>query len=79
MAAKRSRIIVVVVAIATIGGIVAFNVIKDRRKRVDVRTEPVGLMDLTATVSASGEDKPKRFVIKSEQGEFHRRRCTWHF
>ncbi len=62
MAAKRSRIIIAVVAVAVIGGIVAFNVIKDRRKRVDVRTESVGRRDLTATVSASGEVRPKRFV-----------------
>jgi len=62
MAVKRSRIIVAVAAVAVIGGIVAFNVIKDRRKRVDVRTETVGRRDLTATVSASGEIRPKRFV-----------------
>ena len=30
--------------------------------RVDVRTETVGRRDLTATVSASGEVRPKRFV-----------------
>ena len=62
MAVKRSRIIIAVVAVAVIGGIVAFNVIKDRRTRVDVRTETVGRRDLTATVSASGEVRPKRFV-----------------
>ena len=62
MAVKRSRIIIAVVAVAVIGGIVAFNVIKDRRMRVDVRTETVGRRDLTATVSASGEVRPKRFV-----------------
>ncbi len=62
MAVKRSRIVVAVVAVAVIGGIVAFNVIKDRRKHVDVRTETVGRRDLTATVSASGEIRPKRFV-----------------
>ena len=62
MAGKRSRIIVAVGAVAVIGGIVAFNVIKDRRKRVDVRTEKVGRRDLTALVSASGEVRPKRFV-----------------
>ena len=62
MAVKRSRILVAVAAVAVIGGIVAFDVIKDRRMRVDVRTEKVGRRDLTATVSASGEIRPKRFV-----------------
>jgi HlyD family secretion protein len=62
MVSKRTRIIVGVVAVAVLGGVVAFNVTKDRRNKVAVQTQKVARRDLVSTVSASGEIKPKKFV-----------------
>jgi HlyD family secretion protein len=62
MAAKRTRIIVGIVAVLVVAGIVAVNVIKDRRNRVVVQTQKVERRDLVSTVSASGEIKPRKFV-----------------
>lgn len=59
---KRTRIIIGVVAVAALGGIVAFNVTKDRRNRITVQTQKVGRQDLVSTVTASGEVKPRKYV-----------------
>lgn len=59
---KGTRIIIGVVAVAALGGIVAFNVTKDRRNRITVQTQKVGRQDLVSTVTASGEVKPRKYV-----------------
>jgi HlyD family secretion protein len=59
---KRTRIVLGVAAVLVIGGVVAFNVTKDRRNRIPVQTQKVARRDLVSTVSASGEIKPKKFV-----------------
>ena len=59
---KRTRIVVGVVAVAALGGIVAFNVTKERRNRITVQTQKVGRQDLVSTVTASGEVKPRKYV-----------------
>ncbi len=59
---KRTRIVLGVTAVLVIGGVVAFNVTKDRRNKVPVQTQKVARRDLVSTVSASGEIKPKKFV-----------------
>ncbi|HEU0108022.1 MAG TPA: efflux RND transporter periplasmic adaptor subunit, partial [Vicinamibacteria bacterium] len=59
---KRTRIVLGVVAVLVIGGVVAFNVTKDRRNKIPVQTQKVARRDLVSTVSASGEIKPKKFV-----------------
>jgi len=59
---KRTRIVLGVTAVLVIGGVVAFNVTKDRRNKVPVQTQRVARRDLVSTVSASGEIKPKKFV-----------------
>jgi HlyD family secretion protein len=62
MASKRARIGIAVLAVLVLGGVVAFNVAKDRRSKVAVVTQKVAREDLVSTVSASGEIKPKKFV-----------------
>ena len=59
---RRTRIIGGVVAVAIIGGVVAFSVTKESRNRIPVLTQKVARRDLISTVSASGEIKPKKFV-----------------
>ena len=59
---KRTRIVLGVTAVMVIGGVVAFNVTKDRRNKIPVQTQKVARRDLVSTVSASGEIKPKKFV-----------------
>jgi len=59
---KRTRIVLGVTAVLVIGGVVAFNVTKDRRNKIPVQTQKVARRDLVSTVSASGEIKPKKFV-----------------
>src|SRR5712671_2898062 len=59
---KRTRIVLGVVAVLVIGGVVAFNVTKDRRNKIPVQIQKVARRDLVSTVSASGEIKPKKFV-----------------
>ena len=51
-----------VVALAVIGGIVAGNVIREKRSRVEVQTEKVERHDLTQVVTASGEVRPRKYV-----------------
>jgi HlyD family secretion protein len=62
MASKRTRIIAVVLGVVVLGAIVAVNVTRESRSRVNVQTQKVSKSDLTSVVSASGEVKPKRFV-----------------
>lgn len=59
---KRSKIVVGVVALLVLGGIVAFNVTKDRRNRITVVTQKVGRQDLVSLVTASGEVKPRKYI-----------------
>jgi HlyD family secretion protein len=59
---KKARIVAAASAAVVIAGVVAFNVISDRRSKVDVQTQKVGRQDLVSVVSASGEIKPKKFV-----------------
>jgi HlyD family secretion protein len=59
---KKARIIAGVVAVAVIGGVVAFSVGRESRQRVAVQTQKAGRRDLVSAVSASGEIKPKKFV-----------------
>jgi HlyD family secretion protein len=62
MTTKTKRALGAVVAIAVIGGIVAANVIREKRSRTEVQTGQVETFDLTQVVTASGEVRPKRYV-----------------
>ncbi len=62
MASKRTRIIGLVVGVLVIAGVVVGSVVRDSRSKVQVQTQKVGKKDLTSTVEASGEVKPKRYV-----------------
>jgi HlyD family secretion protein len=62
MASRKARIGIAVVAVAVLGGIVAWNVTKDSRDRVVVQTTKVERKDLVSVVTASGEIRPKRYV-----------------
>lgn len=59
---KRTRIVIGVVAVVTLGAIVAVNVTKDRRNRITVQTQKVGRQDLVSVVTASGEVRPRKYV-----------------
>jgi HlyD family secretion protein len=59
---KRTRIIVAVLAVVVLGVVVAVNVTKDRRNRINVQTQKVARLDLVSTVTASGEVKPRKYV-----------------
>jgi len=62
MVSKKARIVAGVAAVVVIAGVVAANVIRDRRSKVTVQTGKVTRQDLVSVVSASGEIKPKKFV-----------------
>lgn len=62
MVSRKARIIAVAAGVVVIAGVVATNVIRDRRSKVTVQTGKVGHQDLVSMVSASGEVKPKKFV-----------------
>jgi HlyD family secretion protein len=62
MVSRKARIIAAVAAVVVIAGVVAANVIRERRSKVTVQTGKVAHQDLVSTVSASGEVKPKKFV-----------------
>ncbi len=62
MPSQRAKIALGVVAVAVLGGVVAFSVTKDSRQRIPVQTGKVARRDLVSVVSASGEVKPKKFV-----------------
>jgi HlyD family secretion protein len=59
---KKARIALAVVGVLVLGGIVAYNVTRDSRSRVQVQIQKVERRDLVSLVSASGEVKPKRYV-----------------
>jgi HlyD family secretion protein len=62
MASRKLRIGLVVVGLVVLAVVVGVSVGRDARSRVAVQTDHVGRRDLTSTVSASGEIKPKRYV-----------------
>ncbi len=62
MTTRTKRALGAVVALAVIGGIVAANVIREKRSRTEVETGQVERFDLTQVVTASGEVRPKRYV-----------------
>ena len=62
MTTKTKRALGAVVAVAAIGGIVAANVIREKRSRTEVETGVVETHDLVQVVTASGEVRPKRYV-----------------
>lgn len=62
MTTRTKRALGAVVALAVIGGIVAANVIREKRSRVEVETGKVEKRDLVQVVTASGEVRPKRYV-----------------
>src|SRR5207237_10910946 len=62
LASKRNRIVAGVAALVVLGGVVAFSLPRDSRKRVPVQSQKVARRDRVSTVSASGEVKPKKFV-----------------
>jgi HlyD family secretion protein len=62
MTTKTKRALGAVVAIAVIGGIVAANVIREKRSRTEVQTGKVETRDLVQVVTASGEVRPRRYV-----------------
>jgi HlyD family secretion protein len=62
MTSRTSRIVGASAAAVVLAAVVAGAVIRDQRSRVKVQTGTAGRTDLVATVSASGEVKPRRFV-----------------
>jgi HlyD family secretion protein len=62
MTTKTKRALGAVVVLAVIGGIVAANVIREKRSRTEVQTGQVETHDLVQVVTASGEVRPKRYV-----------------
>ena len=62
MTTKTKRALGAVVALAVIGGIVAANVIREKRSRTEVQTGTVETHDLVQVVTASGEVRPRRYV-----------------
>jgi HlyD family secretion protein len=62
MTRRRKRVIAGVVAVAVLGGVVAYNVHARNNSQVAVQTQKSGRRELVSVVSASGEIKPKRYV-----------------
>jgi HlyD family secretion protein len=62
MTTRTKRIVGALTAVVVIGGIVAANVIREKRSRVDVQTGKVAKHDLVQVVTASGEVRPRRYV-----------------
>jgi HlyD family secretion protein len=62
MTTKTKRALVAVGALVVIGGIVAANVIREKRSRTEVQTGKVERHDLVQVVTASGEVRPRRYV-----------------
>ena len=62
MTTKTKRILGAAVALAVISGIVAANVIREKRSRVEVQMGTVEKRDLVQVVTASGEVRPRRYV-----------------
>lgn len=59
---RRKKLIIILSAIAIIALIIFFNLQAQREKAIKVNVEKVEKHDLTSTVSASGEIKPKKNV-----------------
>jgi HlyD family secretion protein len=62
MTTRTKRIVGALTAVVVIGGIVAANVIREKRSRVAVQTGNVAKHDLVQVVTASGEVRPRRYV-----------------
>jgi HlyD family secretion protein len=62
MTAKTKKILGAVVALAVIGSVVGFSVVRENRKKITVQTGKVEKKDLTQVVTASGEVRPRRYV-----------------
>jgi HlyD family secretion protein len=62
MTTKTKRIVGAAVALAVVSGIVAVNVIREKRSRVEVQMGTVEKRDLVQVVTASGEVRPRRYV-----------------
>lgn len=59
---KAKKIALSLLALVVVGGLIAGNVAREGRKKIEVQTGKVGKKDLVSKVSASGEIRPKRFV-----------------
>lgn len=59
---KGKKIGLAVLVIAVLGGVVAANVARQSRGKIEVQTGKAEKRDLVSKVSASGEIKPKKFV-----------------
>ena len=59
---RRKKILIISAVVIVIGIVVLFNLRAKREKSVKVSVETIKLHDLTSTVSASGEVKPKKSV-----------------
>jgi HlyD family secretion protein len=62
MTTRTKRALGAIVVVAVIGGIVAANVIREKRSRVEVQAGRVERRDLVQVVTASGEVRPRRYV-----------------
>jgi len=62
MTTKTKRILGAIGAVVVISGIVAANVIREKRSRVEVQMGTVEKRDLVEVVTASGEVRPRRYV-----------------
>jgi HlyD family secretion protein len=62
MTTRTKRALGAIVAVAVIGGILAANVIREKRSRTEVQTGEVEKHDLVEVVTASGEVRPRRYV-----------------
>ncbi len=59
---NRKKILIAVAAVVVIGAIIAFTVLRSGKNVTTVQTGKVAKQDLSSTVSASGEIKPKTYV-----------------
>ncbi|MDQ8150409.1 MAG: efflux RND transporter periplasmic adaptor subunit [Gemmatimonadota bacterium] len=59
---KRTKIILGALGVLLVGGTVAQSIAKNRAKATEVRIEAAGLQDLVASVTASGQVRPRTKV-----------------
>ncbi|MFM8300993.1 MAG: efflux RND transporter periplasmic adaptor subunit [Gemmatimonadota bacterium] len=59
---KRTKIILGAVGVLLVGGTIAQSIAKNRAKATEVRIEAAGLQDLVASVTASGQVRPRTKV-----------------